>query len=267
MSAAQPPSPVEPGSWTGGEGSPHAVAVLAPNPSPMTLEGTNTWVLGPRDGRACVVVDPGPPDPAHLAAIDEAVDGRRVEAVLLTHRHADHSEGAGEYADRVGASVRAQGPGVDDLTDGDVIDAGGLEIGVLATPGHTADSLCFLVGADDALLTGDTVLGWGTTMVAWPDGRLDDYLTSLDRLASLTGSGRVRRFLPGHGTALPDADASVHFYLDHRRERLDQVRRVVEDGATDVQSVLEIVYAEVPREVWPAAAKSVEAQLHYLRGE
>lgn len=266
MSPTPPPSPVEPGTWTGGEGSDHAVAVLAPNPSPMTLEGTNTWVVGPREG-ACVVIDPGPPEESHFSAVTDAIDGRRVEAVLLTHRHPDHSEGAAAFAERVGATVRAQGPGAEDLADGDVVDVGGLEIGVLATPGHTADSVCFLIGPDEALLTGDTVLGWGTTMVAWPDGRLDDYLASLDRLAALTGSGRVRRFLPGHGAGLPDADASVHFYLDHRQERLEQVRRAVEGGATDVQSVLEVVYAEVPRELWPAAAKSVEAQLHYLRGK
>lgn len=266
MSATPPPSPVEPGTWTGGAGSAHAVAVLAPNASPMTLEGTNTWVVGPPEG-ACVVIDPGPSEESHLAAIAEAVDGRRVVSVLLTHRHPDHAEGAALFAERVGSTVRAQGVSVDDLTDGEVIDVGGLEIGVLATPGHTADSVCFFLGADEALLTGDTVLGWGTTMVAWPDGRLDDYLASLDRLAGLTGSGRVRRFLPGHGAGLPDADASVHYYLDHRRERLDQVRRAVEGGATDVQSVLEVVYAEVPRELWPAAARSVEAQLHHLRGD
>lgn len=267
MSATPPPSPVEPGTWRGGEGSTHAVAVLAPNPSPMTLEGTNTWVIGPRGGTSCVVVDPGPPDEGHLRAVTEVVDGRRVEAVLLTHRHPDHSEGAGAFAEGVRAPVRAQGPGAEDLADGDVVEVDGLEIGVLATPGHTADSLCFLIGPDEALLTGDTVLGWGTTMVAWPDGRLDEYLASLDRLAGLTGNGRVRRFLPGHGAGLPDAHASVHFYLDHRRERLDQVRAAVAGGATDVQSVLEVVYAEVPRELWPAAAKSVEAQLHHLRGE
>ncbi|WP_040157691.1 MBL fold metallo-hydrolase [Mobilicoccus massiliensis] len=266
MSATPPTPPVEPGTWTGGEGSAHVRAVLAPNPSPMTLEGTNTWVIGDAGASSCVVVDPGPPDEGHLAAIEEVVDGRRVEAVLLTHRHPDHSEGAGVFAERVRSRVRAEGPGADDLTDGDVIVAGDLEIGVLATPGHTRDSVCFYVGADDALLTGDTVLGWGTTMVAWPDGRLDDYLASLDRLAGLTGSGRVRRFLPGHGAYLPDADASVHFYLDHRRERLDQVRQAVEGGATDVQSVLEVVYADVPRELWPAASRSVEAQLHHLRG-
>lgn len=267
MSPTPPTPPVEPGTWAGGAGTPHVRAVLAPNPSPMTLEGTNTWVVGEPGVGACVVVDPGPDDGTHLAAILDVVDGRRVEAVLLTHRHPDHAEGAGAFAERVGARVRAQGEGEDDLADGDVVSAGDVEIGVLGTPGHTADSVCFYVGADDALLTGDTILGWGTTMVAWPDGRLDDYLGSLDRLAGLTGTGRVRTFLPGHGAYLPDADASVHYYLDHRRERLDQVRRAVEGGATDVQSVLEVVYADVPRELWPAASRSIEAQLHHLRGE
>ncbi len=266
MSPVAPPHPVDPGSWTGGEGSPRTRAVLAPNASPMTLEGTNTWVLGEPGEFECVVVDPGPDDGAHFAAVLEAVDGRKVVDVLLTHRHPDHAEGAGAFAQRVGAQVRAQGPGQDDLSDGDVVRAGSLEIGVVQTPGHTQDSVCFYVGPDDALLTGDTILGWGTTMVAWPDGRLDDYLATLDRLAILTGNGRVRRFLPGHGAYLPDADASVHFYLDHRRERLAQVRGAVDGGATDVDSVLEVVYADVPRTLWPAAARSVEAQLHYIRG-
>lgn len=267
MSAKPPAPPVEPGTWAGGSGSPRALAVLAPNASPMTLEGTNTWILAEPGSSRCAVVDPGPDDEAHLAALHEAIDGRSVDVVLLTHRHHDHAEGARVFADRVGSRVRAQGNGPEDLGDGEVLDVGGLEIGVLETPGHTRDSICFYVGADDALLTGDTVLGWGTTMVAWPDGRLGDYLGSLGRLADLTGSGQVRRFLPGHGAYLPDADGTVHFYLEHRRERLDQVRQAVADGATDVDSVLEVVYRDVPRRLWPAAARSVEAQLHHLRGE
>ncbi|MDO5629219.1 MAG: MBL fold metallo-hydrolase [Mobilicoccus sp.] len=234
----------------------------------MTLEGTNTWIIGDPRAGTCAVVDPGPLDEAHLAAVFEAVDGRTVTDVLLTHRHPDHADGAAAFAEKAGATVRAAGPGADELADGQVFTAGGVDIGVLATPGHTQDSVCFYVGADEALLTGDTILGWGTTMVAYPDGRLGDYLTTLDRLAGMTGGDHdhpVRRFLPGHGAYLPDADAAVHFYLDHRRERLDQVRHAVADGATEVQDVLEVVYAEVPRELWPAAAKSVQAQLEYLQ--
>lgn len=257
----RPGSPVTaPREWTGGGGSRCAQAVLAPNPSAMTLEGTNTWILGEPGGSVCVVVDPGPDDRAHHAAIHAAVDGRRVEAVLLTHHHPDHADGARSYADLAGTQVR----GAADLPDGSVIDVGGLEIGVLATPGHTADSLCFLVGADDALLTGDTVLGWGTTMVAWPDGRLGDYLGSLERIGGMTGSGAVRRLLPGHGSVLTDADAAVHHYLTHRRDRLEQVRRTVRDGARTPEQVVEVVYADVPRELWPAATVSVRAQLAHL---
>lgn len=244
-----------------------ATCVLAPNPSPMTLEGTNTWVLGAPGHSGCVVVDPGPDDPAHLQAIHDEVGDRRVEAVLLTHRHADHSEGAPRFADSVGVPVRAQGPGRDELRDGDVVEGGGLEIAVLGTPGHTSDSLCFLVGADEALVTGDTILGWGTTMVAWPDGRLGDYLQSLERMAALTGTGRVTRFLPAHGAVLRDARASVRYYLEHRQDRLEQVRDALAQGAQDAQSVVEIVYADVPRELWPAATRSVQAQLAYLRDD
>lgn len=265
MSATPPPNDVPPGRWTGGQGSPSATCVLAPNPSPMTLEGTNTWILAAPDSSGCVVIDPGPDHPGHLRAILDAVGHRRIEAVLLTHRHLDHREGAPRLADLSGVPVRAQGEGEEELRHGDVLQGGGLEIGVLATPGHTSDSLCFLIASEEVLLTGDTILGWGTTMVAWPDGRLGEYLSSLDRVAAMTGTGRITSFLPAHGAVLPDADASVRYYLQHRSERLEQVRTAVRDGAHTAQSVVETVYADVPKELWPAATRSVEAQLAYLR--
>lgn len=265
MSPAPPPSIVPAGRWTGGTGSPSATCVLAPNPSPMTLEGTNTWILAAPDSDGCVVIDPGPDDPLHLRAILDAVGHRRIEAVLLTHRHPDHREGAPRLADIAGVPLRAEGDGDDELRDGDVIEAAGLEVGVLATPGHTSDSLCFLIASEEVLLTGDTILGWGTTMVAWPDGRLGEYLSSLDRVSSMTGTGRITRFLPAHGAVLTDADASVRYYLEHRSERLEQVRAAVAEGANDARSVVQTVYADVPRELWPAATVSVEAQLAYLR--
>lgn len=269
MSPAQaPPNAVEPGDWRGDSGTPRARCVLAPNPSPMTLEGTNTWILAEPGDPHCVVVDPGPDDESHLRAVADAVAeaGQRVARILLTHRHPDHAAGAERFAQLVGAQVAAQGPGRDDLADGQLLEVGGLQVGVLGTPGHTSDSVCFLVAADSALLTGDTILGWGTTMVAYPDGRLADYLTSLHRLRELTGAGAVELFLPAHGAVLPDADGSVHYYVEHRRERLDQVRAALADGvARDAQAVLEHVYADVPRALWPAAKRSVEAQLAYLR--
>lgn len=249
--------------WTGGAVSERAHCVLAPNPSPMTLDGTNTWVLGEPGADVCAVLDPGPLDEAHLAAVVAQVGGRRVSHTLLTHSHPDHAEGAARFAQLTGSTVL----GLDDgLADGDRLDAGGLDLLVVHTPGHTSDSTCFVLAAENALLTGDTILGRGTTVVAYPDGVLADYLGSLERLKSMTGSGEVVRLLPGHGPVLGEADDVVAFYLAHRRERLDQVRAALAAGDRDADDVVARVYADVPRAVWPAARLSVLAQLEYLRG-
>jgi glyoxylase-like metal-dependent hydrolase (beta-lactamase superfamily II) len=268
VSAAQQPAPsVPPGQWRGGQATERALCVLCPNPGPMTLDGTNTWVLLEPGAIEALVIDPGPLDEGHLQAVVGAVRARgaRVTPTILTHSHADHAEGAGRFAELTGAPTRAVGRGHDDLGDGDVLRAGGLELRVVTTPGHTSDSVSFALAADHALLTGDTVLGRGTTVVAHPDGELAAYLTSLERLAHLTGDGDVTTILPGHGPTIPDAAAMVAFYRVHRRERLEQVRQALADGASGVQDVVERVYADVPREVWPAAALSVAAQLDYLR--
>ena len=236
----------------------------------MTLDGTNTWVLLEPGSTEAVVIDPGPLDEGHLAAVLQLVQerGARVAETVLTHGHHDHAEGAPRFAELTGTRVRAVGSGHDDLADGDVLTTGGLELRVVATPGHTSDSISFALPADHALLTGDTVLGRGTTVVAHPDGELAAYLDSLERLRSLTGDGSVVRILPGHGPVVPDAAAMVAFYRVHRAERLDQVRQALADGAASeddpVEGVLRRVYAEVPSEVWPAARLSISAQLEYL---
>ncbi len=233
---------------------------LAPNPGPMTLEGTNTWVLREPAATGCVVVDPGPLDQAHLR---EVADG--VELIVLTHGHADHSEGAARLAELTGAPVVSLDPvwltpGAEPLRDGRVLDVAGLRLDVITTPGHSADSVSLHLVADDAVLTGDTILGRGTTVVAHPDGVLRDYLASLERLAEL-GDAAV---LPGHGPELPSAGRVAADYLAHRQARLDQVRAAVADGARTPQEVLAVVYAEVDRALWPAAELSVRAQLLYL---
>jgi glyoxylase-like metal-dependent hydrolase (beta-lactamase superfamily II) len=233
----------------------------------MTLDGTNTWVLLEPGATEAVVIDPGPLDEAHLRRVLDHLDGlgARVAQTVLTHGHLDHAESAARFAELTGAPTRAVGRGHDDLGDGDVVRVGGLELLVVATPGHTSDSLSFALPADHALLTGDTVLGRGTTVVAHPDGELAAYLESLERISALTGSGDVTTILPGHGPVVPDASAMVGFYQAHRRERLEQVRQALAEGAQGVEDVVERVYAAVPREVWPAARLSVAAQLEYLR--
>jgi glyoxylase-like metal-dependent hydrolase (beta-lactamase superfamily II) len=255
--------------WVGGDVTSRATCVLAPNPGVMTLEGTNTWVLMEPDATSCVVVDPGPLDERHLQRVLDVVArrGARVALTLLTHGHLDHAESAGRFAELTGAPVRAIGKGQDDLGNGDRLTLGGLDLTVVATPGHTSDSLSFLMVAENALLTGDTILGRGTSVVAWPEGELAAYLLSLRRIEAMTGSHEVTQILPGHGPTVPDAAAVVRFYLDHRAERLEQVRAAVASGAVGADAVVEMVYADVPREVWPAARLSVLAQLDYLGGE
>ena len=188
--------------------------------------------------------------------------------VLLTHRHADHSEGAADFAASVGCAVRAVDPafrvGDDGLDDGEVIEVDGLEICVVATPGHTSDSVSFLLLDDGSLLTGDTVLGRGTSVVAHPDGQLGPYLDSLRRLRDLAARGAATALLPGHGPVCDDPVEVLEGYLTHRAERLEMVRAAVAAGATTPRAVVETVYADVDRSVWPAAERSVAAQLDYL---
>lgn len=228
-----------------------ATLVRAPNPGPMTLDGTNTWVLRAPGSRSCLVVDPGPLDEGHLRAV---ADHGPVAAILLTHGHPDHTDGVARLVELTGAAVGTlDGPA----------DLAGLAITLLPSPGHTADSVCYLVGGDEpAVLTGDTVLGRGTTVVAWPDGHLGDYLASLEMLGAL---GEIP-VLPGHGPALGDCAAAARFYLAHRHARLDQVRAAKEAGAASAPEIVAAVYADVDRSLWPAAEQSVRAQLAYLTG-
>jgi glyoxylase-like metal-dependent hydrolase (beta-lactamase superfamily II) len=255
--------------WTGGAAAERAQCVLAPNPGPMTLDGTNTWLLSAPGAGTAVVVDPGPGDPAHLDAVLAAAAGRgaRIGLVLLTHAHADHSQAARWLADRAGAPLRAADPAwclrADPLADGEVLDVDGLLLEVLRTPGHTADSVCLVSG--DALLSGDTVLGRGTSVVAHPDGRLGDYLDSLGRLEALARERSLTRVWPGHGPLLDDPGGVLAGYRQHRAARLAQVEAALSAGARSPQDVVEAVYAGVDRSLWPAAELSVRAQLEYLR--
>ncbi|MET7514105.1 MBL fold metallo-hydrolase [Streptomyces sp. NPDC005480] len=253
-----------------GPATARAVNVLAPNASSMTLDGTNTWIVSEPDSESAVVIDPGPLDDVHLrnvVAVAEAA-GKRVALTLLTHGHPDHAEGAGRFAELTRTKVRALDPalrlGDEGLGGGDVVAVGGLELRVVAAPGHTADSLCFHLPADRAVLTGDTVLGRGTTVVAHPDGRLGDYLDSLRRLRSLTVDDGVDTVLPGHGPVLEDAQGAVEFYLAHRANRLAQIETAVESGYATASEIVAHVYAGVDRSLWPAAELSVLAQLDYL---
>ncbi|HJV99103.1 MAG TPA: MBL fold metallo-hydrolase, partial [Arthrobacter sp.] len=240
-----------------------------PNPGPMSLEGTNSYVLQAVGNPAACVVDPGPLDETHLRALAGAT---AVELILITHRHADHTAGSARLHQLTGAPVRAADPahchgGGAPLRDGEVIRVAGLEIQVLATPGHTSDSVCFHLpddGPHGSVLTGDTILGRGTTMLDYPDGTLGDYLDSLDSLEAL-GPATV---LPAHGPVLPSLEAIVRAYRDHRQDRLDQIRAALDRLGRDaaVGDVADAVYSDVGPSVRRAAEMSVAAQLEYLRG-
>ena len=246
-----------------------ATCLLAPNPSPLTLDGTNTWLIAEPATTSVVVIDPGPDDEGHLGRVlAAAVAGdRRVARILLTHGHLDHSAGAARLAELTGAPVQAADParrlGPEGLADGDVVTAVGCELRVVATPGHSADSVCLLLPADGALFTGDTVLGRGTTVIA-QDGNLGDYLRTLRQLRDLTEDREVGLLLPGHGPMLADPIGTLDYYLSHRAERLDQVRSALAAGARTAAEIVAMIYTDVDPSVWPAAEWSVRAQLDYL---
>ncbi|MBA8793982.1 glyoxylase-like metal-dependent hydrolase (beta-lactamase superfamily II) [Friedmanniella endophytica] len=258
------------------------VRLLAPNPGPMTLDGTNTWVIGdPHGGDGRVVVDPGPDDAGHLDRVAEVVgtDGPGVE-IWVSHRHHDHTDGAQRLARRLGCPVRAADPAHRWSPRGAAVETAGLDLApghrhalgalgltVVGSPGHTSDSVSFLLDRPDDsawLLTGDTVLGRGTTVITHPDGDLGAYLDTLDRLRRLVDERRVGRILPGHGPVVDDPAAVLDQYARHRRERLDQVRAALAAGDRDAADVVRRVYADVDPAVAAAAEQSVRAQLDYL---
>jgi glyoxylase-like metal-dependent hydrolase (beta-lactamase superfamily II) len=263
-SVAAQPNPID------GSGSSRATCVLAPNPSLMTLDGTNTWLVAEPGSPTVIVIDPGPADEGHLRRVLAVAAGRdqRIADIVLTHRHLDHSAGAPRLAELTGAPVRAVDPahrlGSEGLTGGEVLDSSGCELHVISTPGHTSDSISLAVPADGVVLTGDTVLGRGTAVIA-DDGSLGDYLESLGRLRAIAESADLRQLLPGHGPLLADPAGVLDFYLAHRAERLDEVRGAVAVGDQSPAAIVARVYVDVDRALWPFAEVSVRAQLRYLR--
>jgi glyoxylase-like metal-dependent hydrolase (beta-lactamase superfamily II) len=252
-----------------GSGTARARCLLAPNPSLMTLDGTNTWLIAEPGSEPALVVDPGPDDEGHLRRVRAAAAqaGQRIEKIVLTHGHEDHSAGARRLAELTGAPVLAVDPahrrGSAGLGPGDAVRAGGCELRVIVTPGHSPDSVCLLLEADGAVLTGDTVLGRGTTVIAG-DGSLSDYLGSLDRLRALADEAGLRALLPGHGPLLADPAGTLDYYIAHRAERLAEVTAALAAGETTVPGIVARVYVDVDRALWPFAEWSVRAQLAYL---
>jgi len=241
--------------------------VLAPNPSPMTLDGTNTYVIGPEGRGDVVVVDPGPDDPGHLAHVEQVVTARdaEVSAIIVTHHHLDHAEAAAGWAERFACRVVASTPQVAGrhgriVGDGDLVTVGDLDLEVVSTPGHTRDHLALRLPTG-ALLTGDHVLGRGTSVVAYPDGDLTAYLESLRRVLALGPDG----LLPGHGPELTeDPQAVLRYYREHRAFREAQILAALADGPATPRELVARIYADVDRRLWDAAEASTRATLASL---
>ena len=249
---------------------PLVTRVLAPNASPMTLDGTNTHLVGEPGSGQAVVVDPGPDDPAHLAAVEAAlaVRGARVVAVLVTHHHLDHAAAAGPWSRHFGVPVSAAsptvaGPGGRLLAAGDRLRLAGTTLDVVPMPGHTADSLAFRL-ASGAVLAGDSVLGRGTAVVSHPEGDLLAHLESLRRVHDL---GPAALYC-GHGPELTvDPSAVLRYLLDHRAYRERQLLALLADGPRTVPELVAAVYPDVAPAVLPAAAQTTRAALVKLAAE
>ena len=263
--------------------SPGIRRVIARNPSAFTLYGTGTYILGRGN---VAVIDPGPADPPHIEAIVRATAGETITHMLVTHTHMDHSPGCkllAEHTDaktfgfgRHGAGKIAAGVQVEEggdmdfepdlhIHDGDVIEGDGWSAECVYTPGHTSNHVCYALPEESALFTGDHVMGWSTSVISPPDGDMKSYMASLEKL--LRRSDAV--YWPTHGPAIIEPNLHVRAFVAHRREREEQIRRCLADGAEYIRDMVPSMYASVPRQLHPAAARSVFAALRYLveRGE
>jgi glyoxylase-like metal-dependent hydrolase (beta-lactamase superfamily II) len=231
------------------------IRVLAPNPGPFTLEGTNTWIVG---RERTIVIDPGPDDPAHIEEVRRSAGV--VAQIVVTHRHPDHAPGAVRLAEATGAPVREFDPssGAQPLRDGDVLSGDGIELTAVHTPGHTADHVVLFHAEGGWLFTGDAVLGRGTSVIDPPEGDLTDYLHSLRRMRSL----RPRVICPGHGPVVWEADAKLAEYIEHRADRERQVIEALNAaGSASPAELVPAIYHGYPTEIHAAAARSVLAHL------
>ena len=238
--------------------------VLAPNPGPMTLTGTNTWLLV-SDAAEVAVIDPGPDIPEHIDAVFERATAMgRVSTVLVTHRHGDHLPAAKPLCERTGATLLGHPdlPGVQrGVADNEAVFGA---VRALATPGHTRESMCFWHPGDGTVFTGDLVAGTGTVIVDDTPGALAAYVASLERLLTLA----PRVIYPGHGPVVPDAMAKLREYVAHRRMREQQVVAALSDnGASTIDSLVSRIYPEVAPNLQPMAARNVRACLDKLESE
>lgn len=261
--------------------APDVVRVTAPNAGPMTFTGTNTYLLG-RD--ALAVIDPGPADERHFEALIRAIAGRPVEMILATHTHLDHTGLCEALKSETGAPLLAEGPhrtsrplGAGEvnlldaaadhafrpdrpLTDGEEIETAAGRITAIATPGHTANHMAFSLESVGVLFPGDHVMAWSTSIVAPPDGRMADYMASLDKLTTRTET----LYLPGHGGPITKPSAFVRAMRAHRRMREQAILERVRTGDREISEIVRAIYRSTPPALHGAAALSVLAHLEHL---
>ncbi|MBW6523243.1 MBL fold metallo-hydrolase [Sphingomonas sp. RHCKR47] len=252
---------------------PLVTRVLAPNASPYTFTGTQTHLVGTTD---LAIIDPGPADEAHHAALLRTIAGRRVHAIVITHHHRDHSPGARRLAEETGAPIMGAAPFAlsDDsprgdaafdadyapdrvLAEGERVSGEGWTLEAIATPGHTSNHLAFALAETGALFSGDHVMGWATSVVSPPDGDMGDYMASLEKL--LARSDRI--YYPGHGLEIERPQRLVRGLLGHRKQREGQILRLLGEGVGTVPGMVERMYVGLDRRLLPAAERSVLAHL------
>lgn len=257
--------------------SPLVARLLAPNPSAFTQLGTQTYLVGRED---LAIIDPGPDEPKHVEAILAALTGRRLVAILCTHTHRDHSPAARSVAAETGApiigcaplSLNDAGPRADAafdtdyrpdqvLQDGEQVRGSDWSLTALATPGHTSNHLCFALEEEQALFTGDHVMGWSTTVISPPDGDMAAYMASLDRLQHRTD----RVYYPAHGDPVLKPQRFVRSLAGHRRAREGQILRLLERGITTIEAMVPEMYGGLDQRLYGAAGRSVLAHLIDLR--
>ena len=259
--------------------SPLIQRVIANNPGPFTYTGTGVYIIGDKN---VAVIDPGPAMPEHRAALDKALKGRRVTHVLMTHHHIDHSPLAIPLARDHGCEVYGYGLQLrppkggevrleagDDLSFkpdveircGDLIRGDGWTIEAIHTPGHTSNHMCFALREENTLFSGDHIMGWSTSVVSPPDGHMGDYLDSLKRIKQR----KFDRIWPTHGPCIDDVDEFVGAYIDHRLTREAQILGALESGLTQIMPIVEKLYVDVDKRLYPAAAHSVLSHLIHMR--
>ena len=252
--------------------------VIAPNPGPFTFTGTGVFIVGRGE---VAVLDPGPLDPGHEAALDAALDGETVKVVLVTHHHMDHSPLAAKLAAKHGAKVYAMSPpdiapeGVEvrmeagddagfrpdvEVADGDVFKGPGWTLKALHTPGHTSNHVCYALSEENTLFSGDHVMGWSTSVVSPPDGSMGDYIAQLERIRAL----EFDIIRPTHGPAIEDTGPFLDAYIEHRRARERQILAQLEAGRTRIKDMVAVMYADVDTRLPPAAAHSVLGPMIHL---